>query len=275
MTGRPSTCSSPATPTPPRACWDDVIAGFEEGEPRHQGQAQVAVVGQPRDGRRHQDPGRRGTRHLQRRPLRRLRRGRAAVPGRGVTSDETYADFQDRSSRTPQVDGTTYGLPLIASARALFVNNALLDAGGCRGADRRGTSCSSRRRRSRQLGGGVAGYGMPLGSEEAQAEAAVWLWGGGGTFGDADADHHRHPGEPRGRRAHQEDDRRGCDAGRRRCDRPQPADGHLRPGQDRHAGRPAADASARSRRATPTSSTRSTRSRPRTARRSRSASPTT
>lgn len=36
------------------------------------------------------------------------------------------------------------------------------------------------------LGNGVAGYGMPLGSEEAQAEAAVWLWGGGGTFGDAD-----------------------------------------------------------------------------------------
>jgi multiple sugar transport system substrate-binding protein len=35
------------------------------------------------------------------------------------------------------------------------------------------------------LGGGIAGYGMPLGSEEAQAESAIWFYGAGGTFGDA------------------------------------------------------------------------------------------
>lgn|GEM_PF-6137247 len=36
-----------------------------------------------------------------------------------------------------------------------------------------------------ELGNGVAGYGMPLGSEEAQAESAIWFYGAGGGFGDA------------------------------------------------------------------------------------------
>jgi len=35
------------------------------------------------------------------------------------------------------------------------------------------------------LNQGYYGYGMPLGSEEAQAELAVWLFGNGGSYGDA------------------------------------------------------------------------------------------
>lgn len=106
-------------------------------------------------------------------------------PATDVLSDETAADFQESFVANASVGDTQYGLPLIASARALFVNNALLEEAGAEVPTTWDELLDSAMKVS-ELGGGVAGYGMPLGSEEAQAEAAVWLWGGGGTFGDAD-----------------------------------------------------------------------------------------
>ncbi|MFF2387649.1 extracellular solute-binding protein [Agromyces sp. NPDC058104] len=103
-----------------------------------------------------------------------------------VVSPETFSDFQDSFIANAEVDGTAYALPLIASARALFVNNTLLEQAGATAPTNWDELLDAATKVS-ALGGGVAGYGMPLGSEEAQAEAAVWLWGGGGTFGDADA----------------------------------------------------------------------------------------
>jgi len=105
-------------------------------------------------------------------------------PAEDVVSPETYSDFQDSFLANAEVDGTAYALPLIASARALFVNNALLEQAGVEAPTNWDELLDAATKVS-ALGGGVAGYGMPLGSEEAQAEAAVWLWGGGGTFGDA------------------------------------------------------------------------------------------
>lgn len=100
-----------------------------------------------------------------------------------VTSPETFSDFQESFIANEQLEGTTYALPFIASARALFVNNALLDEAGVE-APTDWDSLLDAATKVSELGNGVAGYGMPLGSEEAQAEAAVWLWGGGGSFGD-------------------------------------------------------------------------------------------
>jgi multiple sugar transport system substrate-binding protein len=105
-------------------------------------------------------------------------------PVKDVVSDDTYSDFQESFLKNAEVDGTAYALPLIASARALFVNNALLEQAGVE-APTDWDSLLDAATKVGALGGGVAGYGMPLGSEEAQAEAAVWLWGGGGSFGDA------------------------------------------------------------------------------------------
>ena len=48
-------------------------------------------------------------------------------PTKDVVSEDTYSDFQESFLKNAEVDGTAYALPLIASARALFVNNALLD----------------------------------------------------------------------------------------------------------------------------------------------------
>ncbi len=105
-------------------------------------------------------------------------------PVEDVVSPETFSDFQDSFIANAEVDGTAYALPLIASARALFVNNALLSQAGVEAPTNWDELLDAATKIS-ALGGGVAGYGMPLGSEEAQAEAAVWLWGGGGSFGDA------------------------------------------------------------------------------------------
>ncbi|OIJ34798.1 sugar ABC transporter substrate-binding protein [Microbacterium sp. LCT-H2] len=105
-------------------------------------------------------------------------------PVEEVVSDDVYSDFQDSFLANAEVDGTAYALPMIASARALFVNNDLLSQAGVE-APTDWDSLLDAATKVSALGGGVAGYGMPLGSEEAQAEAAVWLWGGGGSFGDA------------------------------------------------------------------------------------------
>ena len=106
-------------------------------------------------------------------------------PAEEVVSADTFSDFQDSFIANAEVDGTAYALPLIASARALFVNNALLEQAGVAAPPTTWDELLDAATKISALGGGIAGYGMPLGSEEAQAEAAVWLWGGGGTFGDA------------------------------------------------------------------------------------------
>ena len=104
-------------------------------------------------------------------------------PVEEVVSDDVYSDFQDSFLANAEAAGTAYALPMIASARALFVNNDLLSQAGVE-APTDWDSLLDAATKVSGLGGGVAGYGMPLGSEEAQAEAAVWLWGGGGSFGD-------------------------------------------------------------------------------------------
>ena len=101
-----------------------------------------------------------------------------------VTSPDTLADFQDSFLANETYQGDAYALPWIASARALFVNNDLLEQAGVKEAPKNWDELLDTATKISGIGGGVAGYGMPLGSEEAQAEAAVWLWGGGGTFGD-------------------------------------------------------------------------------------------
>ncbi|HLR57065.1 MAG TPA: extracellular solute-binding protein [Beutenbergiaceae bacterium] len=102
-----------------------------------------------------------------------------------VTSEETFSDFQDSFLENAAIGDDVYGLPLIASARALFVNTDLLEEAGAEVPSNWDELLESAKKIS-DLGDGVAGYGMPLGSEEAQAEAAVWFWGGGGTFGDSE-----------------------------------------------------------------------------------------
>jgi len=107
-------------------------------------------------------------------------------PAKDVVSPTTLADFQPSFVDSASVKGTQYGLPLIASARTLFINNTLFKKAGLTTPPKTWADLYTDAKAISALGGGVYGYGMPLGSEEAQAEAAVWFYGGGGSFGDAD-----------------------------------------------------------------------------------------
>ena len=83
------------------------------------------------------------------------------------------------------IDGTQYGLPLIASARTMFVNTDLLEQAGVHEIPTTWDQLLEASKKISDLGGGVSGYGMPLGSEEAQAETSIWTFGAGGSWGDS------------------------------------------------------------------------------------------
>ncbi|RZU64274.1 multiple sugar transport system substrate-binding protein [Microterricola gilva] len=164
--------------------WEDVIAGFEEANPDIDVKLEVqswdnldSVITTKVSGGQAPDIYNGG-------PFAGFAADDLLYTTEEVVSPDTYSDFQDTFIKNASVDGTAYGLPLIASARALFVNNDLLEQAGATIPTTWDELLESAKKVS-ALGNGVAGYGMPLGSEEAQAEAAVWLWGGGGTFGDA------------------------------------------------------------------------------------------
>jgi multiple sugar transport system substrate-binding protein len=165
--------------------WEDVIAGFEEANPDIDVKLEVqswdnldSVITTKVSGGQAPDIYNGG-------PFAGFAADDLLYTTEEVVSPDTYSDFQDTFIKNASVDGTAYGLPLIASARALFVNNDLLEQAGATIPTTWDELLESAKKVS-ALGNGIAGYGMPLGSEEAQAEAAVWLWGGGGTFGDAD-----------------------------------------------------------------------------------------
>jgi len=101
-----------------------------------------------------------------------------------VVSAETLADFQDSFKENASLDGTQSGLPLIASARALFYNEDLLAEAGVSGPPTTWDEVLDAATKVSALGGGTYGYGMALGSEEAQAETSVWVLGGGGSWAE-------------------------------------------------------------------------------------------
>ncbi|MET0725675.1 MAG: extracellular solute-binding protein [Leifsonia sp.] len=108
-------------------------------------------------------------------------------PIEDVVSADTLSDFQDSFVTASSVDGVQFGAPLIASARALFVNTDLLEQAGIAAAPTTWDELLDDAKKISALGNGIAGYGMPLGSEEAQAETAMWFFGNGGTYGDEKA----------------------------------------------------------------------------------------
>ncbi|MGW9307378.1 extracellular solute-binding protein [Saccharomonospora azurea] len=99
-----------------------------------------------------------------------------------LVSPETIDDFQDSFRENASVDGIQYGFPLIASARALFVNDDLLEQAGV---EEPPTTWDELYDAAKAVTDNTDayGYGLPLGSEEAQAEAGIWFLGAGGGYG--------------------------------------------------------------------------------------------
>jgi len=107
-------------------------------------------------------------------------------PASDVLSDETVADFQESFVENASIDGEQYGLPLIASARTLFINTDLTKQAGVSEPPATWDELLAASKKVSALGGGVHGYGMPLGSEEAQAETSIWAFGNGSDWGDSE-----------------------------------------------------------------------------------------
>lgn len=105
------------------------------------------------------------------------------APAEDIASPETLKDFQTSFADNEKYQGTQYGLPLIASARALFYNKDLMDQAGVKEVPKTWDELLAASKAVSDKTS-AAGYGMPLGSEEAQGESLIWLAGNGGNFGD-------------------------------------------------------------------------------------------
>lgn len=103
-------------------------------------------------------------------------------PAKDVVSAKTLDDFQPAFNKNASIDGTQYGLPFIASARALFYNKADFSKAGISAPPKTWAEFEEDAGKLKAVG--VTPYGMPLGSEEAQAETAIWFYGAGGGYGD-------------------------------------------------------------------------------------------
>jgi multiple sugar transport system substrate-binding protein len=108
-------------------------------------------------------------------------------PADDVLSPTTRDDFLEAFARGGQYQGTLYGLPILSSARAFFYNRDLFAKAGLAAPPKTWDEFVQAARKIQALGGGVIGYALPLGPEEAQAEWAIWMWNGGGDWKAGDA----------------------------------------------------------------------------------------
>jgi multiple sugar transport system substrate-binding protein len=99
-----------------------------------------------------------------------------------IVSPETYKDIEPAFIDSAKIDGQAYGVPTVASTRALFYNKTLFQQAGVAAPPKTWDELLEAAKKIAALGNGVYGYGMPLGSEEAQAETSIWAYGAGASW---------------------------------------------------------------------------------------------
>src|SRR6266446_4343469 len=102
-------------------------------------------------------------------------------------SPKTRDDFLEAFARGGTYRDKLYGFPILASARAFFYNRDLLERAKVTAPPRTWDELVQAARTVQALGGGVIGYALPLGPEEAQAEWSIWMWNNGGDWKSGDA----------------------------------------------------------------------------------------
>ena len=105
-------------------------------------------------------------------------------PAEEVLSPETLADIIPSFAENATIDGVQYGIPLIASSRALFYNTDLFEEAGVAEPPATWDELRAAAQAITDLPGDEIGYAMPLGPEEAQAESSIWMFGNGGGWVD-------------------------------------------------------------------------------------------
>jgi len=103
-------------------------------------------------------------------------------PAEDVLSPKTREDFLPAFARGGEYQGKLYGFPILASARAFFYNTELFARAGLAGPPKTWDEFVDAAKKIQALGGGIIGYALPLGPEEAQAEWSIWMWNNGGEW---------------------------------------------------------------------------------------------
>ncbi|WP_327251075.1 extracellular solute-binding protein [Streptomyces sp. NBC_01244] len=102
-----------------------------------------------------------------------------------VLSEQTRANVIDSFAMAGEVDGTQYGIPFVASARAFFYNKAVFAQAGITEAPKSWDDLKAAAEAIKAKVPGVTPYALPLGPEEAQGESLIWELGNGGGYTDA------------------------------------------------------------------------------------------
>ncbi len=97
---------------------------------------------------------------------------------------ETQANLSENFTHAGQVLGTQYGIPWVASTRVFFYNKAIFQKAGIAQPPATWSELRQDADKIRAKVPGVVPYGLPLGSEEAQAESMMWAMSGGGSLSD-------------------------------------------------------------------------------------------
>jgi multiple sugar transport system substrate-binding protein len=104
-----------------------------------------------------------------------------AYPASKVLSASTDNNMLKPFMTADSYKGTAYGMPFTTSSRAFFYNKQLFSQAGISAPPTTWAQLESDAAKIKQKTGKV-GFGLPLGSEEAQAESLLWFLGNGGGY---------------------------------------------------------------------------------------------
>jgi multiple sugar transport system substrate-binding protein len=105
-----------------------------------------------------------------------------AYPASKVLSATTLSNLIPTFAKQGDYKGTEYGIPFTTSTRALYYNKTLFTQAGIMAAPTTWAELQTDAAKIKALGNSTIGYGMPLGTEEAQAESYMWMLGDGGGY---------------------------------------------------------------------------------------------
>lgn len=101
-------------------------------------------------------------------------------PASDVLSQAVMSNLIPKFLKDGQYQGTDYGIPFTTSTRAMYYNKKIFAAAGISSPPQ--TWAQLQADAAKIKAKGYIGYGMPLGSEEAQAELLLWFLGNGGGY---------------------------------------------------------------------------------------------
>ncbi|MBY8855660.1 extracellular solute-binding protein [Nocardia sp. CA2R105] len=105
-------------------------------------------------------------------------------PASDIADAPVLGDLQHSFVENASMNGTQWALPLFASTRTLFYNTDLFAKAGIAAPPKTWAELTDDAKKIQALGGGISGYGLPLGQEETQAETSLWTFGAGGNWSD-------------------------------------------------------------------------------------------